>query len=44
MVKLAAQSLADPDPPKAEVWLLHSHPPIADRIAAARAFAAADKT
>lgn len=43
MVKLAAQSLADPDPPALEVWLLHSHPPIADRIAAARAFAAATK-
>lgn len=41
MAKLAAQSLADPDPPALEVWLLHSHPPIADRIRAARTFAAA---
>jgi hypothetical protein len=41
MVKLAAHSLADPEPPRWEVWLLHSHPPIADRVAAAREFAAA---
>jgi STE24 endopeptidase len=36
MVKLAAQSLADPDPPRPVVFLLYSHPPIAERIRAAR--------
>jgi STE24 endopeptidase len=41
MVRLAAQSLADPDPPAPVVFFLYSHPPIAERIAAARAFAAA---
>ena len=41
MEMLAASSLADPSPPRLVVWLLASHPPIADRIRAARAFAAA---
>lgn len=36
--RLAVQSLADPDPPAAVVFFLYSHPPIAERIAAARAF------
>ena len=38
MERLATQSLADPDPPAPVVFLLYSHPPIAERIAAARAF------
>lgn len=40
MARLAAASLADPDPPAAVVYFLYSHPPIAERVAAARAFAA----
>jgi STE24 endopeptidase len=36
--RLAAESLTDPDPPRAVVLLLASHPPLAERIAAARAF------
>ncbi len=40
MSRLAAQALADPDPPAPVVFFLYSHPPIADRIRAARAFAA----
>jgi STE24 endopeptidase len=36
MERLAAQSLADPDPPRPVVLLLYSHPPIAERIRAAR--------
>lgn len=38
MERLATQSLADPAPPAPVVLLLYSHPPIAERIAAARAF------
>ena len=38
MRRLGAQNLADPDPPRLAV-LLGSHPPIAERIAAAEAFA-----
>ncbi|HAX26141.1 MAG TPA: peptidase [Chloroflexi bacterium] len=37
MRKLASQNLADPNPPRAVVILLHSHPPLAERIAAAQA-------
>jgi STE24 endopeptidase len=37
LARLAEQNLADPDPPRVVVWLLASHPPIADRIRAARA-------
>jgi STE24 endopeptidase len=33
--RLALSNLADLDPPAAAVWLLYSHPPVADRIAAA---------
>lgn len=40
MSRLAAQALADPDPPAPVVFFLYSHPPIAERIRAARAFAA----
>jgi STE24 endopeptidase len=34
--RLAAQSLSDPDPPRLVVLMLYSHPPIVDRIRAAR--------
>lgn len=37
MRKLGAQNLADPSPPRAVTVLLHSHPPLTDRIAAAQA-------
>ena len=40
MARLASQSLADPDPPAAVVFFLYGHPPIAERIATAREFAA----
>lgn len=36
--KLARQNKADPDPHPLEVFLFHSHPPIAERIAMADAF------
>ncbi|HEX2282810.1 MAG TPA: M48 family metallopeptidase [Thermomicrobiales bacterium] len=36
MERLAAQSLADPDPPRPVVLMLYSHPPIVERIRAAR--------
>ena len=36
--RLAVESLADPDPAAPVVFFLYSHPPIAERIAAARAF------
>lgn len=39
MSRLAAEALADPDPPAPVVFFLYSHPPIAERIRAARAFA-----
>ncbi len=35
MQRLAVQSLADPDPPRAVVFMLYSHPPVAERIRAA---------
>jgi len=38
--KLAETNLADPDPPRWVSVLLHSHPPISDRVAAARSHAA----
>ncbi len=38
MARLASQSLADPDPPAPVVFFLYSHPPIAERIAAAHSF------
>lgn len=37
MLKLAAQNLADPSPSRAVTVFLHSHPPLAERIAAAQA-------
>ena len=40
MARLASLSLADPDPPKPVVWFLYSHPPVAERIDAARVFSA----
>ncbi|MGH2533761.1 MAG: M48 family metallopeptidase [Thermomicrobiales bacterium] len=40
MGRLAAQNLSDPSPPRWIVLLLYSHPPIAERIATARAFEA----
>ena len=40
MTRLANQNLADADPPPFIVWLLMSHPPIRDRVAMARGFAA----
>jgi STE24 endopeptidase len=38
MVRLANQNLGEIDPERWEVILLHSHPPIADRIAMAKAY------
>jgi STE24 endopeptidase len=38
MERLATQALEDPDPPAPVVFLLYSHPPIAERIATARGF------
>ena len=43
MGKLATYSLADPEPPRLLVAMLASHPPIADRIRAARRFDRARK-
>jgi STE24 endopeptidase len=40
MTRLANQNLADADPEPWVVWLLHSHPPLRERIARARAAAA----
>lgn len=37
MRKLAETNLADPDPPRVITVLLHSHPPIAERVARAEA-------
>ena len=39
MRRLAAQNLAEERPSRAVLWLFHTHPPIADRIDAAKAFA-----
>jgi STE24 endopeptidase len=36
MERLAATALADPDPPRPVVIMLYSHPPVAERIRAAR--------
>lgn len=38
MRRLAAQNLADERPSKVVEWLFYSHPPVAERIAAAQAF------
>jgi STE24 endopeptidase len=40
MTRLANQNLADADPERWVVLLLHSHPPIRERVAAAQEFAA----
>ena len=37
MTRLANQNLADADPEPWVVWLLHSHPPLRERIARAKA-------
>lgn len=37
MRRLGAQNLSEESPSRASVWLFHTHPPIAERIAAARA-------
>jgi STE24 endopeptidase len=39
MTHLANQNLVEVDPERWEVWLLHSHPPIRDRLERARRFA-----
>jgi STE24 endopeptidase len=39
MKRLASQNLAEEDPSPAVLWLFHTHPPIAQRIEAARTFA-----
>jgi STE24 endopeptidase len=36
MERLATEALADPDPPRPVVVMLYSHPPIVERIRAAR--------
>jgi STE24 endopeptidase len=38
MARLASTSLADPDPPAPLVFMLYSHPPVAERIRTARKF------
>ncbi len=38
MRRLAAQNLAEEDPPRAALWLFHTHPPIAERIDTARRY------
>lgn len=38
-VQLARSNLADLTPPRAVVWLLYTHPPVAERIRLAEAFA-----
>jgi hypothetical protein len=39
-VDLARSNLADLTPPRPLVWLLYTHPPVAERIRMADAFAA----
>jgi Zn-dependent protease with chaperone function len=39
-VDLARSNLADLNPPRPVVWLLYTHPPVAERIRMADAFAA----
>ena len=41
-VTLARTNLADVTPPRPIVWLLYTHPPVLERIAAAEAYAAGD--
>lgn len=37
--RLGTQNLAETNPPRVALWLFHSHPPLDERISAARAFA-----
>jgi STE24 endopeptidase len=39
MKRLAAQNLAEEDPSRTVLWLFHTHPPISQRIEAAKRFA-----
>ncbi len=39
MARLADQNLAEVEPPRWVVWLLHSHPPIRERVQMARRYA-----
>ncbi len=39
MKRLGAQNLAEEDPSRRVQWLVHSHPPLGERLAAARAWA-----
>ncbi len=41
MTRLARLNKTDPNPPRLEVWWLHSHPPVAERIRLARQVAQA---
>lgn len=41
MRRLAAQNLAEERPSRTSIWFFHTHPPIAERIEAAKAFAGA---
>ena len=41
MRRLGAQNLAEAHPSRAALWMFHSHPPIEERVARARAFQAA---
>lgn len=43
MRRLGAQNLTEESPSKTSVWLFHTHPPIAERISAARLPRAADR-
>jgi len=38
MRRLSAQNLAEEQPSRLTQWLFYSHPPVRERIAAARAF------
>jgi STE24 endopeptidase len=38
MKRLSAQNLAEEDPSRTVLWLFHTHPPISQRIEAARRF------
>jgi len=42
MKRLSQQNLAEEHPSPVVHWLFHSHPPIRERIAAARAFSQGD--
>lgn len=42
MKRLAAQNLAEENPGRAVMWLFHTHPPVSQRIDAARRFVASE--